>query len=395
MATYYVDFSVIGGSHTGSSGDPFSLDEANNTSNGFPSGQTFLCRGSFTDFVPTQGVFNVWENVWDAWDLNLYGPWRLNLVTQQLYIQGQFWANPSGFIKSAILNSPFSAFEIDGNLTYENCYFVGDLDIIDYIGSIFKGCIIYGSITSSYQSDPTDYMPFFLEFIDSIIRGTITTTFDFPPTVTLTNTVLTTTTTYPKTHCQENWSAPAFPAWNASKSAFTDPSLYAGITFPPNPGDGYPSFTGYPTDLFGDARTGVGFGGGGGGPEPSITSISYFLVPSVADSTSVTSYINQPVLITAIQSDSPDSYFDSSNKLGKVYVYYTHELGRERKKLVHVAPDFQAPVQWSPFAKDGTWQKTEVKAYDKNGAVHVLLRGSIGTDEDLDHTSGSTSLNIT
>lgn len=124
-------------------------------------------------------------------------------------------------------------------------------------------------------------------------------------------------------------------------------------------------------------------------------SLNFFDRASVSDGTSAYSTINLGSLVTAIQTKGADSYFDSTAKIGPVYVFYTHQDGRQQKKLVHDATAHQSFVSWTPNARDGTWQKTEIKAFDKDGAVSFLFRTNIGTGEDLTHSGGMTTLNLT
>lgn len=122
--------------------------------------------------------------------------------------------------------------------------------------------------------------------------------------------------------------------------------------------------------------------------------ISYFSDSTVADGTYVTSYINRVDLVTAIQSDSTDTYFDSTSEIYKVYVYYTHEEGRQVKKIVHDGTNLSGQVLWSSNAKDGTWQKTKIIAFDEEMAQYELNRIKIGSEEDLTHSDGVITLNI-
>ena len=121
--------------------------------------------------------------------------------------------------------------------------------------------------------------------------------------------------------------------------------------------------------------------------------INFFSVGSVGDGTSVTSTIDQAALVAAISSDT---YFDSTNKLGYVIVYYTHQDGRQMKKLVHrldPTNNLTVSVLWTNDARDGTWEKTQVRVYDKEGAEHNMTRADIGTLEDLTHSGGVMTLN--
>lgn len=124
-------------------------------------------------------------------------------------------------------------------------------------------------------------------------------------------------------------------------------------------------------------------------------SMSFFSDSTVADGTNVVSYINKTILVNAIQSDSSDNYFDSTDKLNKVYVYYTDPGNRELKSIRHEidGTNLKGYVSWSPFAGDGTWQKIKVKAYDLENALHVLNRAAIGSGEDITHSSGIMHLN--
>ena len=42
---------------------------------------------------------------------------------------------------------------------------------------------------------------------------------------------------------------------------------------------------------------------------------------------------------------------------------------------------------------DGSWQKTGIRTYDKDGAFNILDRTSIGSSEDLFHSLGVINLN--
>jgi hypothetical protein len=125
-----------------------------------------------------------------------------------------------------------------------------------------------------------------------------------------------------------------------------------------------------------------------------MASLSYFASSSVSDGVPVSSYINRQALVDLIQANYSDTYFDSTDEIGKVYVYYTHVDGRQVKKIVHDGTDLSGSVLWTSNARDGAWQKTMVKAFDKDGAERDMTRALIGTGEDATHTSGVTYLNI-
>jgi len=122
--------------------------------------------------------------------------------------------------------------------------------------------------------------------------------------------------------------------------------------------------------------------------------ISFFDSTSVTDGTPISSYLTLSEVVGTIQGIGTDSYFDSESKIGKVVVYYEHQSGREQKRL-YFDQDHTSSVVWSPLARDGTWQKTLVKVYDREGAVTTISRAYIdSTGEDLVHSGGQTILNV-
>jgi hypothetical protein len=123
--------------------------------------------------------------------------------------------------------------------------------------------------------------------------------------------------------------------------------------------------------------------------------ISGFLQTSVSTNTSIVSLVDKDFLVSKIQTASGgDTYFDSTSKLGSTIVYYVHQDDRQEKKIFHLFPNFSGLVSWSSFARDGTWEKFKVKAYDQDGAIYLLDRSSIGTGEDLVKSDGTVTLNL-
>lgn len=59
---------------------------------------------------------------------------------------------------------------------------------------------------------------------------------------------------------QWGWTQPTWSAWGAESASFDYATLTSGINTPPQPGIGYPSYTNYPTFLWGSTRTGIGTG---------------------------------------------------------------------------------------------------------------------------------------
>ena len=124
-------------------------------------------------------------------------------------------------------------------------------------------------------------------------------------------------------------------------------------------------------------------------------SLSYFSANNVLDGTSVVSYINWTDLVTAIQNDYVDTYFDSTSKITRADVYYYQQPdGRQVKQIRHTGSFLTGNVSWSSFARDGTWAKNRIMVYNHDGATHNLTRAAIGTSEDIVHSDGTMILNI-
>lgn len=71
------------------------------------------------------------------------------------------------------------------------------------------------------------------------------------------------------TDAQTNLIAPTWPAWDAPKEDWNLNTLLSAVTTPPQPG--VPPYTGYATDLWGNARIGIGTGFSGTVPTTSTT----------------------------------------------------------------------------------------------------------------------------
>ena len=122
--------------------------------------------------------------------------------------------------------------------------------------------------------------------------------------------------------------------------------------------------------------------------------LNYFSAGTVNVGDTATSTVDSSALVTKIQTvTGGDTYFDTTSELGKVYVYYTHEDGRQMKKIIHNGPAFTGTTSWSAIARDGTWQKTRIKAFDADGAIVFLNRSDIGASEDLTKSGSVITLN--
>lgn len=83
---------------------------------------------------------------------------------------------------------------------------------------------------------------------------------------------------------------------------------------------------------------------------------------------------------------SGDAYFDSTNQFGRVDVFYTHQDGREKKRvsMKRKSPGvLTGGVQWSDWAHDGTWSATRLVAYDRDGAKHVSDSTNLSTESSV------------
>lgn len=144
-----------------------------------------------------------------------------------------------------------------------------------------------------------------------------------------------------------------------------------------------------------DLRPGYGVGARGGWAAAAPSATSYFSAASAPNGSSVTSYVNRSFLSAAIQSYSADTYFSDATNVNKVIVYYDHSDARQRKRIEHLfdGTNVVGTASWSQYAKDGTWSKNRIVAYDPDGAMRELPRSAIGSGEDLTHSDGTTYLN--
>jgi hypothetical protein len=129
-------------------------------------------------------------------------------------------------------------------------------------------------------------------------------------------------------------------------------------------------------------------------PNPDIGAVEYvasldpvnsFNSAPLRDGNAVVSTIIGATLITKIQADSTDSYFDNINKVSEVDVFYSHASGRQKKRIKHVinGADLKGNAVWSTNSQAGVWTVDKVRTIDKDGAEHVVPRSVIGTDSDL------------
>jgi hypothetical protein len=128
-------------------------------------------------------------------------------------------------------------------------------------------------------------------------------------------------------------------------------------------------------------------------------SSSYFSVGSVTDDVPVQSIINGDALVSAIQTNYTDPYFDSTSKFANVNIYYTHSDGRQIKRIVHKGDPLIGNTSWSQYTQDGTWTKGRIVVCGYEGEFHDLPRSVIGSSdglssEDITYSDGTMNLNI-
>jgi hypothetical protein len=107
------------------------------------------------------------------------------------------------------------------------------------------------------------------------------------------------------------------------------------------------------------------------------TSVNDFTPFPARDSTQVISTINPSVLMPKL---SGDSYFTGIGDVDKVYLYFTHQDGRQQKRIIHSGPTLSGPATWTPVAKAGTWMLEKTKVFDRENAEHDFGRDSSNSD---------------
>lgn len=245
----YVNLSDTGTGHAGTSGDPFSGDEfVTLFSTDTYTEDDYYLRGSLDASGVTLDASSSGKQncTFNAWDLELYGPWRVN-VAAFLSTNLAIWRD--GIIKN---NTYVSSINFG---TFYNCYLISTF--VPY-GCHYYGCTIedvFDTGTKEWAgSHGSDFQDCTLHIVN-----TITASYG----VTLTNCAVDSSSgsigsTFTFLSCQEDWVAPTLPAWDADQSAFNVTTLFADVDTPPQPGNS--PYTNYTTDLWGNARTGIGAG---------------------------------------------------------------------------------------------------------------------------------------
>jgi hypothetical protein len=77
---------------------------------------------------------------------------------------------------------------------------------------------------------------------------------------------------------------------------------------------------------------------------------------------------------------SGDSYFTDETQIGRVNLYFVHEDGWQKKRIVHTGPDLTGSVIWTSTAKTGLWLLNAIRVFDTDGAIHDFGRDNTTSD---------------
>jgi len=273
MINRFYDLDVVSGGD-GSSGNPYGAAEfvaQSVTRFGRPGGDWGVAdamdisiRGSLTTSIfefGRAGANNV--NV-HAWDLALYGPFRIYYSGDTFY--PAIYCTLSGAIISSDNRIQLRA------LSAFNCVFIAPTFIQDLADLSCKGVIIKADTQAILNQ----------------LGGTLTKTYDsvvISPSITCdgeednyasfesSNTAFSVPVTTAEwgiitlIACVTNYSSAAIPAWDAPKADWNIATILPSIPTPPQPGNS--PYTGYGTFLWGEARDGIGTGSINDGPAPT------------------------------------------------------------------------------------------------------------------------------
>jgi hypothetical protein len=309
-----------------------------------------------------------------SWLPEINGPWRLraqdcsNFLLYRCYLEGAiisvenntiFTSVTPAIIRNSVLRiyPVLPQFPIYQNLNIEGSILLTEDFIIAGCGAVFRAKDTLFDY-NNYSGPPSG------EYTKCAFRG------DFAP-----GTV---------TDCAKDWTT-TLPAWNASKESWRIDRFLGGLDSSVK--NGTAPYTNYENDLWGNPRSRIGSGFMPG-------SSNYYDTTSASDGSSVISHAYPEYLVETIQNKGADTYFDTTSEISRAVVFYTHQDGRQNKRVVHTAPNYTASVSWPSGARDGTWQKTVVKVYDTNNAVAVLSRSDMDSSHDLIHSGGAMTLNV-
>jgi len=251
MADYYFDISIASGG-SGITADPYGWAEFITYCTGAGNLDNFYTRGQVSTGTSLLRPASGTRNYVRPWDLELYGPWRINFsgVANFVTAVGRHTELFGGIVNAAsiiYLNGAKNCFLITGNVLW-----------IQYNAPIFSGCYIkfvdFNYVTGSdggtfkdcsFIASAADIN--FASRTQTVNRCAFNKVLDNAGNVTLLN------------ENQFNWSPPATPAWDDPIASFNTDTILAGIT-KPQPYTGNAPYTDYETDLFGATRTSISTG---------------------------------------------------------------------------------------------------------------------------------------
>jgi PKD repeat protein len=106
-------------------------------------------------------------------------------------------------------------------------------------------------------------------------------------------------------------------------------------------------------------------------------SVNYYDNYPSRNDTTVISTIYLPVLFPML---SGDIYFTDETQIGRVNLYFRHEDGWQKKRIVHTGPDLTGSILWTSTAKTGIWFLEAIRVFDTDGAIHDFGRDNTSSD---------------
>lgn len=246
MIIKYVDLSSAGSGHSGDTdSDAYTFDEfvaylatnpAETTFNfwGSYSGSTVVdyYDGSFT------GTHSIFPYIGEPWKLNIpYWLFRVPVIAVGGIIRcnaGEMESYGGTYLSCYLTSNGYTY--IRGNSSLKGCLIENSSGtLFDGAGnSVLQDNLIKTPYINDYYTGPTSA---------SFIRCAIDC-----------STYNSSNTTY--TECQQDWTAPSLPAWDAPQEEFESPTLLADVDTPPSPGT--EPYEDYEEGLWGTTRTDIG-----------------------------------------------------------------------------------------------------------------------------------------
>jgi len=128
---------------------------------------------------------------------------------------------------------------------------------------------------------------------------------------------------------------------------------------------------------------------GGNNSGFTFVSSSAFADSTVADGSPIQSTLDSNLLVSLIQQQGVDPYFDTTSEIKQAIVYYTSADGRQFQYSRFEGSPLTGAFKWDPGATDGTWVKTKVVVLDANNAKATLTNTAL---ETLTHSGGVMTL---